>query len=75
MIRLYTSDSCIWCKRMKNYLEKLNAQFEIFDVSDSKNAERAYELSGQNVVPVTVIGNRVIIGFDTDAVDDAIKNI
>ncbi|MBQ8297560.1 MAG: glutathione S-transferase N-terminal domain-containing protein [Ruminococcus sp.] len=72
MIQLYTSDSCVWCRKMKQYLKSKNVDFEELNVSDAKNAERVYSLSGQRAIPVTVIGNRVIVGFDTNAVDHAL---
>lgn len=72
MIKLYSSDNCIWCKKMKQYLKSKDVDFEEFNVSSPANAERVYQLSGQNAVPVTVIGSRVIVGFDKSAVDSAL---
>lgn len=74
MIKIYTSENCVWCKRMKRYLDSRNAVYEELDVSEPKNAEAVYLLSGQNAVPVTVIGNRVIVGFDTNAADAALES-
>lgn len=73
MVKIYSSDHCTWCRKMKRYLESKNVGYEELNVSEPKNAEAVYLLSGQNGVPVTVIGNRVIVGFDTDAVDSALE--
>lgn len=73
MVKIYSSDSCTWCRKMKRYLESKNVSYEELNVSEPKNAEAVYLLSGQNGVPVTVIGNRVIVGFDTNAVDSALE--
>lgn len=74
MIKLYTSENCVWCDKMKRYLKSKNVDFQELDVNERANAERAYQLSGRNAVPVTVIGSRVIVGFDSAAVDEALKN-
>lgn len=70
MIKIYTSKNCAWCSRMKKYLDSKGSEYEEYDVADPKNAEEAYRLSGQRAVPITVIGNSIIVGFDRDAVDE-----
>lgn len=54
----------------EKYLDSKAAEYEEYNVSDPKNAEEAYRLSGQRAVPITVIGNSIIVGFDRDAVDE-----
>lgn len=73
MIKLYSSENCIWCKKMKQYLKSKDIAFEEFNIRKPQNAERVYQLSGQNAVPVTVIGSHVIVGFDSTAVDRAVE--
>lgn len=70
MIKLYTSDNCSWCRKMKSYLDSKGAEYREFNISNPEYAAEAYEVSGQRAVPITVIGKSIVIGFDTDAVDE-----
>jgi alkyl hydroperoxide reductase subunit F len=56
---------------VKAYLERRKIPYTEIDVSqDAKAAAEMIELSGQNGVPVTVAGERVIVGFDTQALTE-----
>jgi alkyl hydroperoxide reductase subunit F len=56
---------------VKAYLERRKIPFTEIDVSsDAKAAAEMIELSGQNGVPVTVAGDQVIVGFDTQALNE-----
>ncbi len=46
MIKLYSSENCIWCKKMKQYLKSKDIAFEEFNIREPQNAERVYQLSG-----------------------------
>jgi alkyl hydroperoxide reductase subunit F len=53
---------------VKAYLGKKNIDFTVIDVGNRENIEAAKEMiriSGQRGVPVTVIDDEVIVGFDT----------
>lgn len=69
-ITIYSTPSCIWCKRAKNYLNENNISFEDKDVS--KDREAAYAMinkSGQRGVPVIDIDGTIIVGFDKENID------
>jgi len=70
-IIVYGAPSCPWCVRLKDWLESKKAKFEYIDVSKPENRSKAQEMvekSGQMGIPVTLIGNQVIIGFDKDKI-------
>ncbi len=75
MIELYSSDNCVWCRRMKNYLDAKGVRFRTRNIADPDNAHRAFTLTGQQSVPITVIGKTAVVGYDTEAVDKAIENL
>ena len=75
MIKLYSSDQCVWCQRLKSYLDSKNISYRELNVCSEQNAADLYRLSGQNAVPVTVIGNTVIVGFDKTAIDRELEKI
>jgi alkyl hydroperoxide reductase subunit F len=71
-VRVYSTKQCPYCRMVKAFLERRKIPFTEIDVSgDAKAAAEMIELSGQNGVPVTVAGDRVIVGFDAQALNEA----
>lgn len=69
---VYSTDSCPWCHRAKDFLKEHNIEFE--DVNVGKDQEKAKEMvekSGQMGVPVLEIDGEIVIGFD----EGKIKNL
>jgi len=73
-VRVFTTTSCPWCHRAKEYLKANKIKFEELDViKDKKSADEMIELSGQLGVPVLDINGEIIVGFDKEAIDKALK--
>jgi glutaredoxin 3 len=69
-ITVYTTPTCPYCARAKNYLKQLGLKFTEIDVSrDPVAAERLVKKTGQTGVPVIEIGNQIVIGFDNEKID------
>ncbi|ABR30419.1 glutaredoxin [Thermosipho melanesiensis] len=69
-IVIYTTPTCPYCRKAKQYFKQLGFKFKEYDVSkDQKAAERMYKKSKQLGVPVIEIGNQVIVGFDKAKID------
>lgn len=75
MVKVYSSDSCMWCQKLKRYLDSKGIRYEELNVSNPEYAKQAFELTKQKGVPVTVMGNNVIVGFDPAEIDKAAYNI
>lgn len=76
MIKVYSVNWCGPCNKLKKYLEKLGVKYETIAVADAKeDRDEVLKVSGQRSVPVAVIGEEVIIGFDKQKIDDALENI
>ncbi|MDE6034430.1 MAG: glutathione S-transferase N-terminal domain-containing protein [Ruminococcus sp.] len=75
MVEVYASENCIWCRRMRRYLDKKGVQFRTINALEPSNSRHVRQLTGQNSLPVTVIGDTMVIGFDRQAVDMALNNI
>lgn len=74
VVKVYSSNSCPWCVKAKNYLKKKNVDFE--DINVSLNRAAAQEMikkSGQTGVPVIEINGNVIVGFDKEEIDKLLK--
>ncbi len=75
-IKIYSTPTCPWCVLAKKYFNDKKIAFDDFNVAqDQEKAEEMVELSGQMGVPVIVIGDEVIVGFDKDKIERALKKI
>lgn len=70
-VTVYSTPTCSWCTRLKDYLKDKKIKFRDIDVSkDQKAAEEMVNRSGQQGVPQSLIGGQVIIGFDKAKIDN-----
>jgi len=73
-VKVYSTPSCPYCIRAKQFLKDNNIGFEEYDVSkDQVKAEEMTKVSGQMGVPVIIVDGQVIVGFDKEAVTKALK--
>ena len=67
---VFTSPTCSWCTRVKQYLKEKKVRFREVDVSrDRKAAEDMVRKTGQQGVPVVLINGRPVVGFDKNKID------
>lgn len=70
-VKVYSTQNCPYCRLAKAYLEKLGVVYENIDVgTDRAAAKEMIELSGQYGVPVIVVDDEVISGFNTDRLNE-----
>jgi alkyl hydroperoxide reductase subunit F len=68
---VYSTKNCPYCRMAKAFLEKHGIPYEEIDVgADYGAAKKMTELSGQRGVPVIIVDNEVIIGFDSQRLND-----
>jgi glutaredoxin-like YruB-family protein len=73
MITVYSTPSCPWCHKTKEFLKQKNVEFKDVDVSKDRTAAmEMIQKSGQMGVPVTDIDGKIIIGFDQEAIIEAL---
>jgi len=64
-VTIYSTPTCHFCHAAKEYFTEHKVQFTDHNVaSDLEKRKEMIDLSGQMGVPVIVIGDRMIIGFD-----------
>lgn len=69
-VKVYSTTTCPWCTRVKEYLRSQNIRFTDIDVSKNQSAADAMVAkSGQRGVPQTEINGRMVIGFDKIKID------
>ena len=70
-VTIYSTQNCPYCRMAKAFLEKHGVPYESIDVgSDSGAAQKMIDLSGQRGVPVIIVDNEVIVGFDSERLND-----
>lgn len=73
-VKIYSSPTCPYCIRAKQFLKDNNVAFEDIDVSINQAAvEEMINKSGQMGVPVLDIDGEIIIGFDKEAISRALN--
>ncbi len=73
-VKIYSTPTCPYCIRAKQFLKDNNIEFE--DVDVSTNPDKAQEIvdkSGQMGVPVLDIEGQIIIGFDKEAIQKVLN--
>lgn len=67
---VYSTPTCVWCNRAKEYLRQNHVDFVDLDVSRSRDAaQEMVKKSGQMGVPVLEIDGNIIVGFDRRRID------
>ncbi|MFH0826706.1 MAG: glutaredoxin family protein [Candidatus Omnitrophota bacterium] len=72
-VKVYSTPTCPWCIRTKQFLKDNNIPFEDVDVSSNQQAaEEMVQKSGQMGVPVLDINGQMIVGFDKGKINSAL---
>jgi len=72
-IQIYTTSSCSYCDKAKEYFKSKSLQYEEYNVAlDVEKRTEMVEKTGQFGVPVIVVNDKMIIGFNRDAIDKAL---
>ncbi|MGB2814473.1 MAG: Uxx-star family glutaredoxin-like (seleno)protein [Dehalococcoidales bacterium] len=67
---VYSTPTCPYCKRVKDYLTQKGVAFSDYNVAeDREKAKEMIDKSKQMGVPVIVIGDDVVVGFNQAKLD------
>lgn len=67
---LFSTPTCSWCRRVKTYFRENRVRFKDIDVSrDQRAAKDIIRMTGQMGVPVVLINNKPVVGFDKPKID------
>ncbi len=73
-VTIYSTPTCPYCKRAKDYLTQKGIPFTDFNVAEDRaKAKEMIEKSKQMGVPVIVVGDDVITGFNQAKLDSLLK--
>ncbi|MFA5429633.1 MAG: glutaredoxin domain-containing protein [Candidatus Omnitrophota bacterium] len=72
-VKVYSTPTCPYCIRLKQFLKESHVVFEDIDVSvDRAAADEIVDRTGQMGVPVVDIEGELIVGFDRERVKQAL---
>jgi glutaredoxin 3 len=72
-VTVYSTPTCPYCHKAKDFLKEKGVEFE--DVNVAEDAARQKEMidkSGQMGVPVLDVNGTIIVGFNPKAIEDAL---
>jgi glutaredoxin-like YruB-family protein len=74
-IEVFTTPSCPYCTKIKQWLEENNYDYKEHNVAEDKEkAREMVEKTGKRGVPQTFVGDEAIVGFQPDKLEKAIKS-
>ncbi|MFH1849999.1 MAG: glutaredoxin domain-containing protein [archaeon] len=72
-VRVFSTPTCPWCRKVKDFLAEKKVRFTELDVSSDETARNEMiERSGQMGVPVVDIDGTIIVGFDAEKISEAL---
>lgn len=72
-VTVYSTPTCTYCKQVKDFLDEHGITYTEHNVAeDVERRQEMVEKSGQMGVPVTVIGDTVLTGFDQSKFAEAL---
>jgi len=71
---IYTTPTCPYCHRAKEYLSRKDISFVEYNVAvDRDKAKEMIQKSGQMGVPVIIIDGQIIVGFNQAKLDELLS--
>ncbi len=72
-VKVYSTPTCPYCHKAKDFLNEKKVEFDDIDVAENQEAAKEMiEKSGQMGVPVLDIDGKIIVGFDQEALEEAL---
>ncbi len=74
-ITVYSTPTCPYCKMVKEFLNEKGVEFKEIDVSTDRDAVKTMvEKSGQMGVPQIEINDKIIVGFNKEALERELES-
>lgn len=71
---VFSTPTCTFCNQAKRYFKEKNIKFTDVDVSKDQSAARdMMRRTGQMGVPVILINNKPVIGFDRNKINQMLN--
>ncbi len=71
---IYSTPTCPYCKRAKDYLTQKGISYTDINVAaDRERAKEMIQKSGQMGVPVIMVEGEIVVGFNQAKLDDLLS--
>ncbi len=72
-IEVFTTPTCPYCTKIKQWLEENDYNYTEYNVAEDKEkAKEMIQKTGERGVPQTFIGDKTVIGFQPGKIQEAI---
>jgi glutaredoxin len=69
---IYTGDNCAYCRQLKQFLQQLGRPYQERNIQRSASAAAEYRQLGLRGIPVLLLGQRIIPGFQPERIRQAL---
>ena len=73
-VKIYTSNTCKYCNMAMDFLNKNNIDYIEYNISKNPQAMKTLIKMGHMSVPLILVGDEIITGFDKDKIEKLINN-
>ena len=71
---IYSTPACPYCKRAKDYLSRKGIPYVDYNVAgDREKAKEMIQKSGQMGVPVIIVDDEIVVGFNQAKLDELLS--
>lgn len=74
-ITLYSTSRCPHCRQVKQWLQQHKLRFQEFDVERNQRAFKEFQRVGGRGVPVLMVGQQKIDGFNRKRLEQVFKGM
>jgi mycoredoxin len=72
---VYGTKSCQFCAKTREYLKSANVAFADLDIEGTEKAKAEFMKLGGGGVPLILIGNRRIVGFNKAVIEESLAKL
>lgn len=73
MIKVFTTNTCAYCKMVKQFLQLKGKEFEVVNLDENPEIRQAlFEKTGAMTVPITQVDDQFIIGWNRQRLAEAL---
>lgn len=70
-VKIYSTPTCVYCNMAKDFFAENGIKYENYDVAkDLEKRKEMVDKTGQMGVPVIVIGDETMVGFDEERLSE-----
>ena len=73
-VKLLIASWCVRCKDMEDLLKEQNVSYQRLDVENDPSAKDLYDKVGGGGVPILIVGNKLLKGYNHSAVIEILKS-